>query len=143
VRMAEKQTVRDGDNGAAQGHRVMSREIDIGYVDAAGKEVRIEIQPPYFLLGTQRPSKMFWSIPRIKEVGIEQLSILGELDPVYFWGWDGLAALGREIELLGRHLHEFYFEPESKAAWLSHLTYCYHLLNDMAPKDSEPQLGIG
>ena len=103
----------------------------------------VEIRPPYDLLGTQRPSMRFWSIPRIKEVGVERLAILGESDPVYFSGWDNMALLGREIALLGQHLAEFNFDLEAKASWLSHLTYCYHLLKETAPKESELRFEVG
>jgi hypothetical protein len=122
----------------------MSRNIVISYVDAAtGQEVPIDVPAPYFLFGTQRPSMRFWSIPRIKDVGVERLAILGHSDPVWFAGWDDLAILNREIALLGQHLEEFDFYPESKAEWLSHLTYCYHLLRETAPKDAEPRFEIG
>jgi hypothetical protein len=121
----------------------MSRSIDISYADATGNEVSLEIPPPYFLLGTQRPSLKFWSIPRLKEIGIERLTILGECDPVYFCGWDDMAVLGRELELLARHLESVDFNPEVKAEWLSHLTYCYHLLIGSTPKECVPKLGIG
>jgi hypothetical protein len=121
----------------------MSRSIDISYEDAAGKDVDIEIRTPYYLLGTQQTSLRFWSISRLKEIGIERLTILGEADPVYFWGWDDMAVLGHEIELLAKHLESVDFCPETKAAWLSHLTYCYHLLVASTPKDCTPRLGIG
>ena len=39
----------------------MSRSISISYEDATGKDIDIEIRPPYFLLGTQRPSMKFWN----------------------------------------------------------------------------------
>jgi len=121
----------------------MSRQIDISYEDAAGKDIEIEIRPPYYLLGTQQPSLKFWSIPCLKEVGIERLTILGETDPVNFWGWDDIAVLGRELELLAKHLESVDFHPEAKAQWLSHLTYCYHLLIASTPRGCTPKLGIG
>jgi hypothetical protein len=121
----------------------MSRSIDIGYEDASGKGVAIDIRPPYYLLGTQEASLRFWSIARLKEIGIERLTILGETDPVYFWGWDDIAVLGREIELLAKHLESVEFYAETKAAWLSHLTYCYHLLVASTPKNCTPKLVIG
>ena len=121
----------------------MSRGIDIEYRDPAGKSVRIEIPPPYYLLGTQRSSLRFWSIPRLKEVGIEVLTILGETDPVYFEGWDDMALLGKEIELLAKHLQSIEFHAETKSQWLSHLTYCYQLLLASTPKECTPILGIG
>ena len=121
----------------------MSRSIDISYEDAAGKEVDIEIRPPYYLLGHQQSSLKFWSIPRLKEIGIERLTILGECDPVNFWGWDDMAVLGREISILAEHLESIEFHPETKAAWLSHLTFCYHLLVASTPRECKPKLGIG
>lgn len=51
--------------------------------------------------------------------------------------------LGREIELLAKHLPGIDFSAEVKASWLSHLTYCYHLLIATAPKESRPILSIG
>ena len=121
----------------------MSRDISISYYDAAGTDVSIEIRPPYYLFGCQQTSLRFWSIPRLKAIGIERLTILGESDPVGFWGWEDLALLGREIDLLARHLAEIDFDAELKASWLSHLTYCYHLLAETAPKDSRPVCTIG
>jgi hypothetical protein len=121
----------------------MSRSISISYEDAAGTEVNVEIPPPYFLLGTQRPSLKFWSIPRLREIGIERLTILGESDPVHFNGWEDMALLGRELELLARHLESVDFYLEVKAEWLSHLTYCYQLLVGSTLRDCVPKLGIG
>jgi hypothetical protein len=121
----------------------VSRSIDISYEDASGKDVDIEIRAPYYLLGHQRSSLAFWSIPRLKEIGIERLTILGECDPVYFWGWDDISVLGREIDLLAKHLQEIDFNPDVKCSWLSHLTYRYHLLIASTPKDCKPKLGIG
>ena len=121
----------------------MSRSIDISYEDASGKDVDIEIRAPYFLLGTQQTSLKFWSMARLREIGIERLTILGEADPVYFWGWEEMAVLGREIDLLAKHLESIDFYPETKAEWLSHLTFCYHLLIASTPRECTPKLGIG
>lgn len=122
----------------------MSRSISISFrEEATGVDTSIEIQAPYHLLGGQRSSEAFWSIPRIAEVVIERLSSLGIADPVYFFGWDEMALLHKEISLLGQHLPSIDFHLETKAAWLSHLTYCYHLLVETAPKDSIPIFGIG
>jgi hypothetical protein len=121
----------------------MSRSIDIWYEDAAGTSVDIEVRPPYYLLGGQQTSKDFWSIPRLTEIGIERLTILGESDPIGFWGWDDLALLEREIDLFRRHFMDIDFNPELKASWLSHLTYCYHLLRATAPQQARPVLTIG
>lgn len=121
----------------------MSRRITISYDDASGANRDIEVRPPYFLLGTQRTSKAFWSLPRIKEVGIERLAELGVLDPVYFSGWEEMAILDREITLLRQHLASIEFHVETKVAWLSHLTYCYQLLVETAPKEARPVFGVG
>ena len=51
--------------------------------------------------------------------------------------------LGREIELLAKHLPGLDFSAEVKASWLSHLKYCYHLLIPTAPKASRPVFSIG
>lgn len=121
----------------------MSRNIHIGYEDTEGKDVPIEISPPYFLLGGQMSSLRFWSIPRLEEVGIERLTILGETDPVYFLGWDDMALLGRELDLLAKHLESVDHHPVIKAETLSHLTYCYQLLIGSTPRGCTPKLGIG
>jgi hypothetical protein len=122
----------------------MSRSIDIGYRVAGGnRETAIEVRAPYYLLGTQKTSNQFWSIPRLREIGITQLTELGVSDPVYFIGWDMMADLGREISLLQQHLATIEFDPEIKAQWLSHLVYCYYLLIQTAPRDSIPEFSIG
>jgi hypothetical protein len=121
----------------------MSREINIGYRYGSGPETAIEVRAPYFLLGTQSTSMRFWSLPRVREVGIAQLAELGVRDPVYFVGWDMMADLRREIDLFHEHLASIDFDPDVKASWLAHLVYCYHLLLLIAPKESTPVLTIG
>jgi hypothetical protein len=122
----------------------MSRTIDIEYQEAgSNRATTIEIRAPYYMLGTQNNSVRFWSIPKLKEIGIARLSKLGETDPIYFTGWDMIADLGREIALLQQHLDAIEFDPELKAQWLSHLVYCYNLLIQTAPKDSIPEFSIG
>jgi hypothetical protein len=122
----------------------MSREINIGYRNEdAGPEVEIEVRAPYFLLGTQATSMKFWSLPRLRELGIMQLTELGVLDPVYFVGWDMMADLHREIGILQEHIACIEFDPDIKASWLSHLVYCYYLLILTAPKESTPVFTIG
>lgn len=74
--------------------------------------IDIEVRPPYFLLGTQHTSKQFWSLPRLREVGLMHLVDLGELDPIYFAGWDMLEGFRREIELLQKHLTEIDFDAD-------------------------------
>jgi hypothetical protein len=122
----------------------MSRAIHIGYRnETTGENTSIEVRPPYFLLGTQNTSKRFWSLPRLRELGITQLTELGETDPIFFIGWDMMAELWREIGLLQEHLESIDFDSEIKAQWVSHLVYCYFLLVQTAPKDSVPELTIG
>jgi hypothetical protein len=122
----------------------MSRSISIGYRhEASGAETPIEVRPPYYLLGTQDTSKRFWCIPRLREVGITQLTELGVSDPVSFIGWDMMADLRREIVLLQQNLESIEFDHEIKAQWLSHLVYCYYLLVQTVPEESIPEFTIG
>jgi hypothetical protein len=122
----------------------LSRSISIGYREKAdGPAVPIEVPPPYFLLGTQQTSMRFWSIPRLKELGITLLTEPGVSDPVNFVGWDMLADLRQEIGMLEENLESIDFYPEIKAQWLSHLLYCYYLLVQTAPNDSIPEFSIG
>jgi hypothetical protein len=122
----------------------MSRDIYIGYRHTAdGPETPIEVRPPYYIFGTQHTSKRFWSIPRLREIGITQLTELGDGDPIYFIGWDMMADLRREILLLQENLETIEFDPEIKAQWLSHLIYCYYLLVQTTPKECIPELTIG
>ena len=79
----------------------MSRSIYIGYRhEPHGEETKIELRPPYYLFGFQRRSLAFWSQPKLKEAGIERLTILGEAAPISFSGWDDMAVLGRELAIL-------------------------------------------
>ena len=122
----------------------MSRDIYISYRQANSEQrTDIEIRAPYFLFGCQTTSMTFWSIPKLREIGITYLTDLGVGDPIHFIGWDMMAELGRESTLLQQHLEGIEFHAELKAQWLSHLVYCYHLLIQTAPKDSEPELTIG
>lgn len=122
----------------------MSRSIAIGYRrNADDRMTYIKVRSPYDLLGTQGTSMRFWSILKLKEIGIIQLTLLGVCDPVSFDGWENMAELGHEITLLQQNLETIAFDPEIKAQWLSHLIYCYFLLIQMAPKDSIPVLTIG
>ena len=124
----------------------MSRDISISFYPAGSDRstsTSIEVRPPYYLFGTQNTSKRFWSISKLKELGIVHLTELGDTDPIFFVGWEMIADLGKEIMLLEQHLESIDFEPEVKAQWISHLVYCYHLLVQTAPKDSVPQMMIG
>jgi hypothetical protein len=94
----------------------VSRRIDIGYrPESGGALTPVEVQAPYYLLGTQRLSMEFWSRPRLGEMGLTRLTDLGVTDPVYFVGWDDLAELRREIALLQHHLRSIAFHPEPLA----------------------------
>ena len=122
----------------------MSRDIHISYADpTTGVDTPIEVPAPYFLFGTQKSSKEFWSIPRLREVGICFLTDLGHTDPVNFVGWEMMGDLAREIDLLRQHVGGVEFHVTLKAQWVAHLTYCYHLLVMTAPRDAEPWLMIG
>jgi hypothetical protein len=122
----------------------MSRSITLSYrLHPDAPDNYIEIPAPYYLLGGQLSSISFWSNPRIKEIGIERLAILGECDPVYFFGWEEMPLLAREIALLSQHLPSINYTLEIKAQVLAHLTYCYHLLIETAPPSSFPIFGIG
>ncbi|MDY3556761.1 hypothetical protein R5W24_005931, partial [Gemmata sp. JC717] len=122
----------------------MSRSIDIGYrPENGGALVPIELPAPYYLFGTQRLSMEFWSLPRLREIGLTRLTDLGVTDPVYFVGWEDMAELEREIALLQQHLRSIAFYPEPLAGWLSHLVYCHGLLSLVTPEGSAPELCIG
>ena len=121
----------------------MGREVNISYRFGDGPETAIEVRPPYFLLGCQDTSMLFWSHARLREIGVTQLAELGVLDPVSFVGWDMMAKFRREIDLLHEHLASIDFDADLKTSWLAHLVYCYHLLLLTAPKDSTPVLTIG
>lgn len=121
----------------------MSREISIGFRYGDGPETAIDVIAPYFLLGCQDTSKRFWNLARLQDIGITLLARLGVSDPVYFVGWDMMADLRREINLLHEHLDTIDFHPDIKASWLAHLMYCYHLLVLSAPSDSTPVFTIG
>jgi hypothetical protein len=122
----------------------MSRSISIFYRDeATGRDTDIEVGGNWELLGCQQPSMDFWSLPRIREIGIVRLAELGVTDPVMFFGWDDLTLLRREITLLDANLASIDFPLEAKASWLCNLIYCYHALAETAPKESTPMFIIG
>ncbi len=122
----------------------MSRSILIEYWDrTTGISTPIEVESPYDLLGCQETSMRFWSLPRLREVGIAQLTLLGEGDPVTFGGWDMMEDLWREIDLLQRHLRSLDFPAEIKARWAAHLAYCYFLLVESTPPELVPVFTIG
>ncbi len=122
----------------------MSRTIDIGYrLPDSGPLIAVVVQAPYRLFGTQRLSMDFWSMPQLREIGLNRLTDLGVSDPISFVGWDDFAVLGREIGLLQRHLRSIPFPPETMACWLSHLVYCHSLLSVVTPEGCSPELCIG
>jgi hypothetical protein len=122
----------------------MTRELSIGYQPADGApKISIEIRAPYYLFGTQATSKTFWSLPRLREIGISYLVDLGELDPIYFIGWEMMDELRREIDVLQSHLTEIEFDADTKSSWLAHLNYCHSLLVCTAPPSSIPAFVIG
>lgn len=122
----------------------MSRGISISYRNGVGGEDRsVAVPNPYDVLGGERSSRMFWSIPRLKEIGIARLSRLGVSGPVIFFGWEDMTELRREIRLLDDNLASIEFDRTTKAAWLSHLIFCYHLLMETAPVESIPMFSIG
>lgn len=121
----------------------VSRTLHISHrLTLAGPETKIEVPPPYFLFGPFSASTEFWSIPKLREVGIVNLTRLGYMDPIYFDGWDMMSLLEHEIALLQRHLPSIEYHSAPKAAWLSHLVYCHALLIDTAPPSSIPLLAI-
>lgn len=122
----------------------MSRAVSIYYHDrATGRSISIEVTETRDVLGPQRSSMHFWSLPRLREIGIVRLADLGVTDPVIFSGWDDLALLRRELTLLDQHLPSIDFPLQIKTLWLINLLYCYHLLVETAPHDSEPCFMIG
>jgi hypothetical protein len=121
----------------------MSRGTSISYIDVSGERHIIEVSGSRELLGGQLSSMTFWSVPAIKEAGVERLSELGVTDPVIFHGWEDMALLAREIELLNKHLPDIDYTVEIKAYTLSQLVYCYQLLVGTAPRDSTPVFCVG
>lgn len=122
----------------------MGLDIAMWYRDAsAGNDVRVDILYPYSTLGGISDSMQFWGIPRIRQIGIEQLAELGKWSPIFIREWAGLHQLGRELALLSQHFDSIEYGPKDKVAWLANLTYCYHLLREVAPKDSVPTIMIG
>jgi len=93
----------------------MSRQIHVEYqVEATASPTVIEVPPPYFLFGTHRSSIEFWSLPRLREIGITRLTLLGKFDPIYFDGWEDMSLLEQEIQLLHRHLRSINFHVRLK-----------------------------
>ena len=121
----------------------MSRAIDICYQTTDGNQVDIEIRAPYYLFGSQHTSKTFWALPIWNQIGVEQLAMLGDTDPIYFTGWAMLEQLSHEIQLYNDHIREIEFDTDICASWLSHLVYCYNLLKMETPEDATPILSIG
>ena len=112
------------------------------YLANAIKPARFS-RAPYYLLGAQQTSQQFWSLPIWNQIGVEQLAVLGETDPIYFTGWDMLDQLSDEIQQFNENIREIEFDTDIKASWLSHLVYCHNLLKMETPADAMPILSIG
>lgn len=108
-----------------------------------GDTTDIDVRAPYFLFGTQRTSKAFWSLPIWKDIGVTQLAELGTADPIYFIGWQMIDELALEIRSFAGNFTRIDFDADVKSWFLAHLVYCHSLLVSIAPKDSIPALIIG
>jgi len=142
----------------------MSRSISVWYYkNDISYEVEIETNDS---LGTQHISKEFWSLPILSKIGIIRLNKLGHLDPIYFSGWEDIAELEIEIELLEKNIDEIIFTPINKATminidtgeiklgddeyhknlfnrWIQNLRFCLEELKNTAPVESIPNFEIG
>jgi hypothetical protein len=121
----------------------LSRAISIGYEVQGSGRVSIDTPGSMDVLGGQRSSMRFWALPRLREAGIERLTILGETDPVIFWGWEDMNVLRRELDLLEQVLPSLDFDDACKKEWMQRLRYCYDLLIKTAPPHSAPTFMIG
>ena len=119
----------------------MSRQISISYTkDNQITELNIH---ECFLFGHQSMSLEFWSLPILKEIGLQQLTVLGYADPIYFFGWEGLEDLDREITLLENNFDIINYDEETKKRWFRNLRSSLNRLIELSPKDSEPLFEIG
>jgi hypothetical protein len=126
-----------------QGATRLSRAICISYQSPDGQKFSIQVPDCKDVLGPQRSSMRFWALPRLREIGIERLAILGETDPVIFHDWQDMDLLCREIKLLDDNLASLDFPIECKQEWLQRLQFCFDLLTKTAPPDSTPIFMIG
>jgi hypothetical protein len=105
--------VPDGEDRRHHGRWDQDR-LSISYRFADGRpEVDIELRSPYDLFGGQQISEEFWSLPQLRDAGIQTLTELGHTDPIYFIGWDGMTELQREIGLWRTHLRSIDFTPSA------------------------------
>lgn len=122
----------------------MSRSISAWY--RLGDEEH-DIETPeerhYYLLGAQRPSMAFWSLPIMPRIGVVRLAQLAVLDPVCFSGWHDIAQLSLEIRALQEKAAEIDYDVSEKSRYIANLTYCYCRLVSTAPASSEPFFMIG
>ena len=79
----------------------------------------------------------------MEKMGVTQLAVLGQTDPVYFIGWKMIGDLASEIRLFQDHFMEIDFDADLKSWFLAHLVYCHSLLVSTAPPESIPELTIG
>lgn len=119
----------------------MSRSISVWY-NHNEKDIDVEVGNQD-LLGTQGISYAFWSLKKLREIGLKELNLLGRKDPVGFSGWDGMEFLENEIEILERHREEINFNHVARDRWIENLRYCFNKLVTTAPNDSTPHFMIG
>ena len=120
----------------------MSRSIAVWYKNPGGDDISVDVGHND-LLGTQEASMAFWRLPIHQTLGIERLSQLGVLDPVWFKGWDDLLILEKEVRILEENLDRISFSEVLKARWTKNLRVCLDLLKSSAPRDSVPEFMIG
>jgi hypothetical protein len=119
----------------------MSRQIIISYKQN-NIETRIDIGE-WYMLGHQSASHEFWSLPILKKIGLERLTVLGYSDPVYFGGWEDLEDLDKEISLLEDNFEVIDFDEATKRRWFRNLRSSLNRLIVLSPKDSWPLFEIG
>jgi ABC-type Fe3+-citrate transport system substrate-binding protein len=95
------------------------------------------------MFGTQKSSKSFWAQEVLKELGISELSKLGDFDPIYFSGWDQLKILNNEIKILEDNRAKLKFDEDQVTEWIMNLKFCCDKLLKTVTKDSIPNLMIG
>ena len=119
----------------------MSRSITIWY-SKNSEDTNIEIGNHY-MFGTQKSSKSFWALEVLKEIGVNELSKLGDFDPIYFSGWDQLKILNNEIKILEDNIDILRFDEDRVTEWIKNLKFCCDKLLKTATQDSIPNLMIG
>ncbi len=119
----------------------MSRQIIISY-QINNITTNIDIGE-WYMLGHQQISYQFWSLPILKEIGLERLIVLGYADPVDFVGWEDLEDLDKEISLLEDNFELINFDEGTKKRWFRNLRSSLNRLIVLSPKDSIPFFEIG